>query len=116
MRFQGLVFGLACAAIAVLPAAAGEFVTGIDDLPLMAGLTEHADAGVVFDKPSGRIVEAYATGTLAAAEVAAFYAATLPELGWRPIGEMAFAREGEVLRIAITGDGAAAVRFSLSPQ
>ncbi len=93
------------------------FVTGVEDLPLIAGLTEQADAGVVFDKPSGRIVEAYASGALTRAEVAAFYAQTLPELGWRQVGDMAFARESEVLRIVVSGDdGALTVRFSLSPR
>ncbi len=93
------------------------FVTGVEDLPLIAGLTEQADAGVVFDKPSGRIVEAYATGALTRAEVVAFYVQTLPELGWRQVGDMAFARESEVLRIVVSGDdGALTVRFSLSPR
>lgn len=96
---------------------ARDFVTGVEDLPLIAGLTEQADAGVVFDKPSGRIVEAYATGALTRAEVVAFYVQTLPELGWRRLGDMAFARESEVLRIVVSGDdGALTVRFSLSPR
>jgi hypothetical protein len=41
----------------------------------------------------------------------------LPELGWRQVGDMAFARESEVLRIVVSGDdGALTVRFSLSPR
>ena len=61
--------------------ATGGFVTGIEDVPLMAGLVDRPDAALVFDKPSGRIVEAYATSASSRAEVVAFYAETLPELG-----------------------------------
>ncbi len=119
---------LVCGAILVLASAtmraqtpgsdaAGGFVTGVEDLPLIAGLIEDADAGLVFDKPSGRIVEAYAAGALARADVVAFYAQTLPELGWRHVDELAFVREGEALHIVIAGDdGAITVRFSLSPR
>ncbi len=97
--------------------AATGFVTGIPDLPLVAGLTEDTEAGLVFDKPSGRIVEATASGPLKRAGVVAFYVETLPELGWRRVEELAFAREGEVLRIAISGDdGDLIVRFSLAPR
>ena len=95
----------------------GGFVAGLEDLPLMDGLVEHRDAGVVFDKPGGRLVEAYASGAAEAAEVAAFYRATLPELGWRRIAEMTFLREGEVLRIhMLAGEDGLTVRFFLSPQ
>ena len=99
------------------PSTAGGFVTGIEDVPLMAGLVDQPDAALVFDKPSGRIVEAHATGASSRAEVVAFYAETLPELGWRRTGELAFEREGEVLRIAVSmEDGVATVRYSLSPR
>ena len=93
------------------------FVGGIEDLPLMAGLVEDAAAGLVFDKPEGRIVEAVATGPLERAAVDAFYAATLAELGWRPSGDGAYKREGEALRITVSGeDGAVTVHFSLTPD
>ncbi len=95
----------------------GGFVSGVEDLPLMAGLTEDTGAGLVFDKPSGRIVEAFATGAVNRAAVIGFYAETLPQLGWQPAGDATFAREDEILRIEISGaDGALTVRFSLSPK
>ena len=93
------------------------YVAGIDDLPLMAGLEAVPDAGVVFDKPSGRIVEAYAEGAVSRAEVAAFYAATLPQLGWRARQSNVFQREGERLSlIFLGGDGDLVVRFTLEPE
>ena len=84
---------------------------------MVAGLTEDVDAALVFDKPSGRIIEAFATGALTRAEVTAFYARTLPELGWRRLDDSVFAREREVLRILVSGNnGTVAVRFLLSPR
>lgn len=98
-------------------AGADGFVTGVEDLPLMPGLVEDTEAALVFDEPGGRLVEAYAYGPLSADEVTAFYSAVLPELGWRPIGELAFLREGEMLRIGLVpGDEGLVVQFVLSPE
>lgn len=110
--FVCLVLGLGRAA------ASGPFVIGIDDLPLMPGLTQLADRNVVFDAPSGRIVEAYATGAVAAEAVREFYAGTLPQLGWRGIGGDRYVREGETLRLEFPdapADDRVLVRFYLSP-
>ena len=95
------------------------FVSVIDDLPLMAGLEEVGE-GVEFTTGQGRIVEATATAKagvdLDQGEVMDFYAATLPQLGWRASGGAAFAREGEVLELLFgTSAGRLTVRFSLAP-
>ena len=83
----------------------------------MAGVADLPDAGVVFDKPAGRIVEAYAEGAVSRAAVTAFYISTLPNLGWRAKAEALFQREGELLRLGFMGDdGALVVRFSLQPE
>lgn len=114
--------GPAPAALADEPAdeaaeAAAAFMAGVADLPLMPGLAEVPDAGVVFDKPAGRIVEAYAQGAVSRAAVTAFYISTLPNLGWRAKAEALFQREGELLRLGFMGDdGALVVRFSLQPE
>ena len=99
------------------------FVGGMEDLPLMAGLTEISGAGMVFDTPAGRIVEAFASGAVSRARVVAFYAATLPQLGWRQDAETLFKREGELLMLEFPQPAAAGpvtapvtVRFVLSPQ
>ena len=103
---------------ALSPALAqARFVSGTEDLPLMMGLDEVEDAGLVFDTPAGRLVEARAEGALAASAVRAFYAETLPQLGWRPLESGDYIREGEILTIDITeGNGRLAVRFALTPQ
>lgn len=94
------------------------FLSVIDDVPLMPGLAERPDAAVVFDKPEGRIVETEAMGRLVRAEVLKFYAASLPQLGWRARGEGRFLRDREELALSfVSGPGGAlTVRFTLSPD
>jgi len=110
--FAGLLAGL--------PAVAGgaaRFFGGIEDLPLMPGLTELAGEAVIFDKPEGRIVTVAAEGALARREVLEFYRRTLPQLGWREQGPATYLRAGEVLRIEVTRRGqGVTVRFTVSPQ
>jgi hypothetical protein len=98
-------------------AGASRFMDGFDDLPLMPALTQEPGSVTVFDSPYGRIVEAYASGRATPRAVEDFYAAALPQLGWRPSGRAgAWAREGEVLTLDIDSRGAAVtVRFQVSP-
>ncbi len=113
------VLALALVLAAGAPAREGAvgFLGGVEDLPLMAGLTEVPEARMVFDKPAGRIVEAFAVGELEADSVRAFYAAALPQLGWARLGRLRFAREGEILEIGIDTHGTAVtVRFSILPR
>lgn len=121
-------FGLAALAVLVAVAAGfiapavwaqdNRFVAGFEDLPLMPGLEQGKDSGTVFDTPAGRVIEAYAEGSVMAADVDAFYAKTLPQLGWRQISDRRYRREGEILEITPhRGDRASVgVRFYLSPE
>ncbi len=103
--------------LAPAPALAQGFVAGTEDVPLMPGLAPVAGSALTFDKPQGRIVEAQASGPLARDAVQRFYAATLPQLGWKPAGADAWRREGEMLRLDFHGsDGALTVGFTLSPR
>lgn len=108
---------LAVLMFAALPAAAGgAFLVEFEDLPLAPGLTEQP-GGMLFDSPTGRIVEATAEGNLAAAEVRAFYAQSLPQLGWERVGDLSFRRDNELLRIDVgEGKRPLSVRFSVVPQ
>ena len=95
----------------------GRFVAEIPDLPLMPGLTELSDAGVVFDKPSGRIVEAYASGAVTPDAVLAFYRESLPQLGWASADGDRFTRDGESLTIEVVEPAPPlTLRFTLRPQ
>ncbi|NIA68118.1 hypothetical protein HBA54_05895 [Pelagibius litoralis] len=103
-----------------LPLAAQDasgFVAGVADLPLMPGLEEMPDSGLIFDKPGGRIVEAYAAGPVSEGQVMSFYDKTLPELGWQRGADGDYLREGERLQLTLTGaSGGVTVQFRLSPQ
>lgn len=91
------------------------FSSVIDDLPLMAGISEVGD-GVEFSTPDGRIAEVAAEGDVRQADVLAFYDATLPQLGWRRTGEGAFEREGETLRLKFEPvEGGILIRFAVAP-
>jgi hypothetical protein len=107
----GLSFGVAA------QQRSGGFVGGVEDLPLMPGLVEVAEARVIFDKPGGRIVEAFAVGRASAAAVREFYAQALPQLGWRRLNGGGYGREDEVLTLDIGAEGGeVTVRFSISPR
>lgn len=102
-------------------AADPEYLTAVADLPLPAGLVEDVDAGISFDKPEGRIVEAIARGSVPQADVAAFYRSSLPGLGWRRLDESVsgsrWQRGGETLSVDIVdGGNPLVVRFSIAPN
>ena len=123
-RIGGLLLAgmLAVVPAATLTVAAGlagpRFLQSVDDLPIMDGLTEVANATVVFDKPGGRIVEAYATGRgLSTAEVLKFYAGTLPQLGWQRLSETEYQRESERLKLTVTrSEDKLTLRYDIAPR
>lgn len=108
---------LLCATLVpTLAAAEGAFLSEMEDLPLAPGLSE-APGGVLFDSPSGRIVEATAQGDVGADQVLAFYAQTLPELGWQKIGAASYRRDNELLKIEVEAKhGPLHVHFSVVPH
>lgn len=119
-------FGILCAGLAPLSSQAGSdsaavgFFSGIEDFPIMPGLSELPDATLIFDSPSGRFVEAYAFGQITSIDLESFYSSTLPQLGWEATGASTYQREGELLEITIIGpvadDGTQTVRFAISPS
>lgn len=114
-----LVVLTALAPLAVLgQASQGEtYVEGIPDLPLMPGLTALPESGLVFDKPAGRIVQAFAEGSMTMQSVISFYDETLPQLGWQRDGAGAYLREGERLKLDLSQDArGVTVQFQLFPQ
>jgi hypothetical protein len=122
MRRRILLAPIAALALRALLAAgpaeaAATYVPGTEDVPLMPGLAAQTDGQVVFDKPQGRIVQSSAKGTVKRADVLAFYAASLPPLGWQKKDPQHFEREGEALSLDFTGkDGALVVGFTLKPH
>ena len=103
--------------LAATPGLADEFVAGTEDVPLMPGLAPLPNSDVVFDKPEGRIVEARAEGMTSRAKVEAFYAASLPPLGWKASGRDRWLRDAEQLRLDFAEKhDKLAVGFTLSPR
>ena len=115
------VLGLAVLLTGRALAADPEYLAAVADLPLPPGLVEDVDAGLSFDKPEGRIVEAVARGAITQGDVAAFYRTSLPGLGWRQIAEGRFGsrwqRGEEILSVDIVDSGdPLVVRFSIAPN
>lgn len=132
MIFRIVVLGFALFAGIALAAERGVaeekasgYLDAIEDMPLMEGLTETGEGGIVFDKPNGRIVRSVATGKVTPDAVRKFYIDTLPQLGWlrlkklELIGDLLiFRREAERLEIQIVpgSGGMTEVRFSIEPD
>ena len=98
---------------------AEDFLSVLDDMPLMPGLTELRDQAADFQTPSGRIIDGSATGSVDARAVSSFYDRTLPSLGWTREGPGRFVRDRERLAIAVGSggpNGGITVRFSVRPQ
>lgn len=82
----------------------------------MAELTEDRALTLDFDKPDGRLIEAYAHGVVSTENATGFYLAVMPEFGWQTVEGLVFSREGEMLRIEFTPEERSlVVRFVLSP-
>lgn len=96
--------------------AADLYLTEYEDLPLAPGLTEQP-GGMLFESPTGRIVDATATGQISADQVRGFYQQSLPQLGWEAQPDGSYRRDNELLRIDIDGSHRPLqVRFSVVPQ
>lgn len=95
--FLGLAF-------LVPEAAATTFIEGLEDVPIMKGMTQVQNDGISFGNEESRFVEAYLTTSKSGFKaVEKFYKDTLPQLGWTYQGKrentLIFYRESEVLEI-----------------
>lgn len=84
--------------------AAADFIDGLEDLPVMPGMSQQPNDNISFGNSESRFVETYLSGNnVSFAAVAAFYAETLPQLGWHLTGRensgLHFERDGEKLDI-----------------
>lgn len=121
IRALVLSFCLLCGAAVAAPAAETRFLSGLNDVPLMDGLVELRERQTLFDAPGGRIVDLYAEGAVPAARIIAFYAQSLPQLGWSVApaggkGPLRLTRDGESLVISARTGSTTLVHFSLKPR
>ena len=97
--------------IFVTPAISGNFVSGMEDVPLMSGMQQITQDDISFGNEEVRLLEAYFTAKkLSFKQICNFYKESLPQLGWIYQGNRensaVFYREGETLDV---------VRESVSP-
>jgi hypothetical protein len=118
LGFSGAMVGLFLA----LPTQAEPVLGHISGFPIYPGLAEVEDAGVIFDKAEGRVVEALLRGEGDVDEVRSFYRAALAQTGWRRVmtpcagDQLVFVREDEILEMAISGaDGTLEINIHLAP-
>ena len=121
VKMQNIVAACLISMLALLTPLTGQgneaFVAGVTDLPLMPGLEEMPKATLVFDKPDGRLVRAAARGESSQSAVWHFYDETLPQLGWRRLGQGHYARDGENLHISVELiDSKLTVHFAIAPR
>jgi hypothetical protein len=113
----GTATGSVLAPVASAASDNGGFVAGVEDLPLMPGLTQLSGSGYAFDSSTGRIVEAYAAGDVSQQQVLDFYSSTLPQLGWEAATSHSYRRQGERLAIEfVKGSGPLTVHFTVTPE
>jgi hypothetical protein len=115
-RFVIVLMLLVAAPLVVMAQTPAAYVSGLEDVPLMSGLAPMRVGDVAFDSPLGRIVIVNAQGAVERRGVQDFYATSLTQLGWDRIGDSAFRRQGEMLRLEFGQQGSLlTVRFTLSP-
>lgn len=85
--------------------AANVFIEGLEDVPMLKGMTQVQKDNISFGNEESRLVEAYLTSSkVGFTRVEKFYTETLPQMGWTYQGKrdntLTFYRDGEVLDIA----------------
>jgi hypothetical protein len=95
---------LAIAVLAAPASAETRYFSELSDVPMPPGFSE-TNSAVGFDSASARLVVADASGAETMAQVRAFYAQSLPALGWSPSptndGSVVFVRGRERLTLDV---------------
>jgi hypothetical protein len=114
---KSLFFALAM--IFAMPAAlAGDaYFEALYDVPIMKGLEEVKEQAMLFDKPGGRIASVVAVSkAVGAKEIQDFYAAALPQLGWKKVQLNQYVRgEDQLVLDLVRRPPVTVLHFTLSP-
>jgi len=87
-------------------ALAETFVEGLEDIPLMQGLTQLEDENISFDVPEGAFKSIkLETKTLTQKEILTFYEESLKNLGWRKTAKNTYERENLTLHESFEREG-----------
>ena len=96
---------------------AGDFVYGLDDIPVYKDMTYVENSNVLFDKINGRFVSSEMIGNYKINDIKEFYTSVLPNLGWEKVNENLFQRDGEFLEIELkSDDDLSKIIFSIYPK
>tara|TARA_Y100000766_G_C18432638_1_gene377423 strand:+ start:157 stop:537 length:381 start_codon:yes stop_codon:yes gene_type:complete len=117
--FSLIILGVIASTVSATPKQVARFLSVMEEMPLMPGLEEVMDSAVTFDGPSGRIIEAFAAGSVRGEDVLMFYEAILPQLGWIRQANGKYRRDAEILFIEVSptlaGTTGASAQFVLRP-
>ncbi len=80
------------------------FIDGLEDVPLMKGLTQDTEKTISFGNEESRFIEVYLTSSkVGFKKISSFYKESLPQLGWTYQGlidnTLLFYRDSESLSI-----------------
>lgn len=91
-----------------------EYSKLVEDMPLMPKMQEQKEDFVVFDNPTGRIMQFSAITSASKKEILKFYSEALPPLGWKKLSENSFIRETETIKLEIeNGANQSTVLFTI---
>ncbi len=94
------------------------FLSAMPDVPVMQGLRELPEHGVMFDKPGGRIIESVAQVDSGSwAQIQSYYREALPQLGWSILSDDIYVRGDESLHLEFEEiDADNFVRITIAPR
>lgn len=112
----GPILPLTALILAIALPARAEFMTYLEDLPLMPGLKERSDDSVVFHSQPARLADVATEGAVTIEQVRRFYLASLPQLGWSIEPDDTFYREQEALTLEFKSTSPLTVWFRIRPR
>lgn len=121
MKLKIILLLLALWAGSIPKLQAGTFVEGMEDIPLMEGLSQITQDDISFGNEETRLVEAYLTSSkIRFSPVAEFYKESLPQLGWIYQGnrgnDLLFYRDGETLELIKESASPLVVRITVKTK
>lgn len=97
------------------------FIEGLEDVPVMEGMTQLPNDSIAFGNEESRLVEAILESESSSfSKVENFYRSTLPQMGWIYQGKrgdtLVFEREGEVIDITKESSKPLRVRITVKSK
>ncbi len=112
---------LICFILTTTSAVHASFVEGLEDVPVMEGLSQMNNDNISFGNEESRLVEAILSGeSVSGRQAREFYQNTLPQMGWVFQGSrgntLFFEREGEVMDISTEEENPLRLRITVKSK